>query len=263
MQLEGCIEEIRGWMCTNNLKLNDNKTEFMVMGSKSRLSTVGDVEIKIGSDTITASSSTRNIRAMFDSTMEMKVQVNQITRSCYCHLRAISHIRKYLTTEAAEKLVHAFVTSRLDNNNSLLYGISDYVLHKLQLIQNHAARLITKKKKSDHITSTLISLHWLPIRARIQYKILLLAYKSQNNVAPVYLADLLKPYISGRTGSRSEDKKLLYQPSCKYDRYGGRAFSVCAPKLWNLLPYELKTADSLDIFKGLLKTYLFKQAYSV
>ena len=95
--------------------------------------------------------------------MEMVAEVNQITKSCYIHLRAISKVRKYLTTDTAEKLIHAFVTSRLDCNNSLLYGTADYLLDKLQLIENNAARVITQNRKHEHIMTTLISLHWLPV----------------------------------------------------------------------------------------------------
>ena len=259
-RLEACIEEIRVWMSVNNLKLNDNKTEFVAIASRQQLSNVSDIQLRIGTEMVSATHSARNIGVMFDATMEMKDHISQITRSCYLHLRAISHVRKYLTTEAAERIIHAFVTSRLDSNNSLLQGTPDYMLDKLQLIQNHAARLIVRKKKSDHITDTLIGLHWLPIKSRIQYKVLLLAYKAQHQAAPVYLADLLQPYLPGRN-LRSEHQHRLEQPKSRLKKYGDRAFSVCAPRLWNVLPDDIKQAKSVDIFKGLLKTHLFKAAY--
>mgnify|MGYP001552403918 CR=1 FL=1 len=262
VRLEACIEDIRDWMCRNNLKLNDNKTEFVALGSKSQLSKLGDVSVRIGGEVINASQSARNIGVIFDSTVEMVAQVHQVTKSCYLHLRAISKIRKYLTTDAAEKLVHAFVTSRLDCNNSVLYGTAEYLMDKLQLIQNNAARVITQKKKHDHITSTLMSLHWLPVRYRIQYKVLLLAYKSQNNKAPVYLSDLLEPYVPSRS-LRSDQQHRLVQPKARTKKYGDRALSTCAPKLWNDLPYSIKCAETVECFKTQLKTHLFKMAYDL
>jgi len=96
---------------------------------------------------------------VFDASLEMKDQVNQVTKSCYAQLRSIAQIRKYLTREATAKLVNAFITSRLDNLNSLLFGTHGYLIDKLQLIQNNSARLISKIKPSEHITPELISLH--------------------------------------------------------------------------------------------------------
>jgi flagellar biosynthesis chaperone FliJ len=198
---------------------------------------------------------------MFDNEMEMREQVAQITRSCYAQLRNISQIRRYLTTEATERLINAFVTSRLDNHNSMLFGVSDYLVDKLQLIQNQAARVITQQRKFDHITQTLKALHWLPVKHRIEYKILLFAYKCQHKKAPIYLADLLFPHLPSRS-LRSEKQLRLDQPGTK-NKYGDRAFSVGAPRLWNSLPMYVKEAETLDTFKSRLKTYLFRKAYGL
>ena len=226
-------------MAENNLKLNDNKTEFMTIGTQHTLSEIGERSISIGSVKVKASQSARNIGVVFDAKMDMKEQVNQVISSCYHHMRGISRIRRYLTTDAAEKLTHAFVTSRLDCNNALLYGLPDYVLKKLQLIQNHAARIISRKKKFDHITDTLISLHWLPVKFRIEYKILILMFKciqkdSLNDKPPMYLADLLEPYLPVRSLRIRENKDFVV-PQTRLPTYGDRAFSVCGPNLSNVL----------------------------
>ena len=261
-RMEACIRDIRKWMHENHLKLNDSKTEFLTLGTKHQLSQLGDVSIRIGEESILASASARNIGVLFDQEMNMKEQVNQIMRACYGQVRGIAQIRQFLTTKAAEILVHAFVTSRLDNHNSLLHGVPDYLLDRLQMIQNQAARIITKQKRSDHITQTLIDLHWLPIKYRIQYKMLLFAYKSQQSAAPVYLSDLLSPYIPSRT-LRSEQQLRLEQPRARSTRYGERSFSVAAPRLWNDLPVHVKEADTLETFKTRAKTYLFRKAFNV
>ena len=100
--------------------------------------------------------------------------------------------------ECTEILVHAFVSSRLDYCNSLLHGSPKYVPQKLQRAQNAAARLIKLSRKYDHITPHLMDLHWLPIEYRIQFKILLLTYKTLNGLAPSYLSDLLQRYAPVR-----------------------------------------------------------------
>jgi hypothetical protein len=260
--MEACIEEIRQWMHENHLKLNDSKTEFLIIGTKHQLSQLGDVSIKIGDEAIPSTSSARNIGVMFDAEMNMKEQVSQITRSCYGQLWSISKIRKYLTTDAAERLVHAFITSRLDNHNSMLSGAPDYLLDKLQLIQNQAARVITGQRRNDHITESLVDLHWLPVKYRIEFKMLLFAYKSQHEKAPVYLSDLLYPHVPARS-LRSEQQLRLEQPRARSKKYGDRAFSIAAPRLWNNLPLFVKDSDSVDIFKSRLKTHLFKKAFNL
>ena len=170
-------------------------------------------------------------------------------------------IRKYLSESAAKTLTHAFVSSRLDNMNSLLYNVPDYQILKLQRIQNHAARIIKKQKQSCHITPALIDLHWLPVQYRIQYKILLLVFKCVHGEGPVYLSSLLQRYQPSRALRSANQLLLREKPSHK--RYGDRAFSVAGPKLWNRLPSELQNSDTVKSFKKSLKTHLFKQAYNL
>ena len=135
-------------------------------------------------------------------------------------------------------------------------------LNLLQRTQNTGARIITHSRKSTHITPVLQFLHWLPVRYRIDYKIILLTYKALNNLAPNYICDLIQTYSPGRT-LRSANKSLLYTTKFKRSSYGGRAFSHAAPKLWNSLPLEFRQASSLSIFKKRLKTNLLERVYSV
>ena len=162
-------------------------------------------------------------------------------------IRILSKIRNYLSEEAAKSLTHAVVTSRLDNMKSLLHNLPNHQTEKLQLIQNHAARVVKKCKKSDHITQTLIDLHWLPVKFRSQYKLLILVYKCLHGDGPAYLSSLLEEYYPLRN-LRSTAQARLYEPSV-HKGYGERAFSVVGPKLWNALPESLRKSNSLDVFK--------------
>ena len=129
----------------------------------------------------------------------------------FFQIRNLSSIRKMLPKSTAEILVHAFITSCLDNGNALLNGISEQQIHKLQIVKNSAARALTNTRKFDHITPVRRELHRLPIRERIQYKTALLTWKARKNMAPSYISELLTPYIPPRT-LRSSDKCLLETP---------------------------------------------------
>jgi hypothetical protein len=260
-KLEACIAEMRIWLSENHLKLNDEKTEFLLIGQKQMLNRIeGDRTINIGNTAIPASSCAKNIGAMLDSQLDMKTQVNYIARSSYYHLRNIGHIRPNISEEAASTLIHAFISSKLDNLNSLLVGIPDCVLKKLQLIQNNAARLVLRKKKCDHVTPLMKQLHWLPIKSRIRFKICLLTFKALNGLAPPYIVSLITRYEPTRT-LRSASRCLLQQKVPRLTRTGGRAFAVCAPRMWNALPESLRQCTSLEGFKKGLKTYLFRECY--
>ena len=119
-----------------------------------------------------------------------------------------------------------------------------------------------KLKKFDHITPVLIQLHWLPLYFRILFKVLLLVYKALNGMAPLYITELLSYRTCSRT-LRSTDQKLLAVPKSRLKTYGDRAFSVAAPKLWNELQLDLRSLDTINLFKRHLKTDLFKKAYNV
>ena len=207
--------------------------------------------------------SIKNVSVVFDSHMKFEGQVSSICtcKASFFHIRNISRIRKYLSVENIKTLVHAFVTCRLDNGNALQYGLPKYLIAKLQVVLNCAARLILCKQKYDHATPLLIQFHWLPVSQHIIFKILLLTFKVLNGVVPTYLTELLNRYVPP-CPLWSSSRGLLKVPWSN-TKYGDRSFSVCAPTLWNSLPDHLRLTAVTDLcsFKCDLKTFLFHKCF--
>ena len=161
-----------------------------------------------------------------------------------------------------ETLIHAFISSRLDYCNSLLYGLPNSQLSKLQRVQNAAARLMFQDSKFCRITPLLRSLHWLPVKYLIDFKILLLSFKAIHKIAPDYICNLISLKGSTRYSLRSSNTILLSVPSGKsLKTLGDIAFCMAGPALWNTLPYHIRICFSLDISKQSIKTFLFGQAF--
>ena len=259
-QVESCVRDIDRWMCCNKLKLNRDKTELLVISSKYRPRPSVD-SILVGDHRVNRSGKARNIGVAFDETLSLDKHVSSVCKSALFHLWIIAKIRMYLTSESTKTLVHAYVTCRLDNCNSLLLGSPKYMIQKLQRVQNCAARLVAGQPRASHICPVLKELHWLPDEQRITFKVLLLTFKALNNLAPPYLSQLIVPYNPTRN-LRSAGKHLLEVPSVRLKSYGNRAFSVAAPKQWNKIPLDIKLSRSVDVFKSRLKTYLFRLAFS-
>ena len=190
-QLEKCIDEIQTWMHTNFLKLNDDKTEYIIIGTYKNLQYVADKDITIGDETITASDFVRDLGVWFDKELKGTVHINKITSSCIYTIQNVARIRHLLDLDTTKTLMQALVLSRMDYCNSLLLGCSGYLLQKLQRVQNMACRVVCQCTKFEHISPFLADIHWLKVKERIDYKVLTIMHKCVNGQAPRYLTELL------------------------------------------------------------------------
>jgi hypothetical protein len=262
LSMERCIDDIRGWMANNYLKLNDCKTEFLIIGSRQQLAKINIDNIRVGSSEIKPVSSVRNLGAWFDSSMTMSTHIGKTCSKAFYSLYKLKQIRKFLTETATITLIHAFVTSHLDYCNSLLYGLPKCQIDRLQKVLNAAARVIRIIPRYSHITPVLKGLHWLPIAFRIKFKIALLVFKALRGMAPSYLAEIITQKTTTRYSLRTNNKHLLTVPLMKRKTFGDRAFAFAGPKVWNELPTEIKETQNIDTFKKKLKTHLFIEAFN-
>ena len=189
-QITECVEDLRRWLTDNRLLLNEDKTEAILFRSSCPVTST----INIGGSV--AQLKVRDIGVVLDTRLDMASQVSNVCHNAYNHLFRIAKIRASLTIVACKTLVHALVISRLDYGNALLYGITDRLLHRLEMIQHSAARIIMCIKRHDRqsITAVLRRLHWLPVKWRINYKIVVLVFRALRGLAPAYVSTLITPY---------------------------------------------------------------------
>ena len=244
-----CLDFIASWMKKHFLKLNPTKSQVIVFhpgGNHGQI--VFDSLMLSDGSYINISSKVHNLGAILDSTLSFSPFITSSVAQGYHLLRNLSGIRKYLSKDDLRTLVNSIVIAKVDNCNSLLYGISAHDSDKLRKFQNSCARLIYHKRKHDHVTSILKELHWLPTEARIYFKLLCYVFKCLHDLAPSYLAELV-------VIRRNRNLELVV-PRTK-SRAGDRAFSCAGPRLWNALPVSIRMVESLDSFKSHLKHLFF------
>ena len=278
-----CIMDLRKWMIRDRLMLNDDKTEFLLLGTKQQLAKVDINSITVGGSVVNTKPVVRNLGSWFDSQLSLCTHISKLCSSTFFHLHNISRIRKFLSPVETNSLVNAFITSRVDYCNSLLYGLPasqqlakfdinsitvsesvvntepvvrnlgswfdsqlsmsthisklcsstffhlhnisrirkflgrvetksfvhalvtsrvDYCnslscglpasqLSKVQRVLNTAARFVCCAPRFSHITPLMYELHWLPLKQRIHFKILLFAFKAIHGIAPTYIQHLV------------------------------------------------------------------------
>ena len=178
----------------------------------------------------------------------MSTHISKSCSAAFFWLHNIKRISKCLVKDKLEMVLNAFVTSRIDYCNGLLYGLPDCEITKLQRVQNAAARLLTSSRKYDHIMPVLHDLHWLPVNYRIHFKILLLTFKAAlNGMAPAYISDLINVRKHARYSLRSNSSTILLHPVGKMKKtFGDRSFSVAAPTLCHLCPGFARKCENCD-----------------
>jgi hypothetical protein len=217
-------------------------------------------QVDVAGSVVTVSDHVKILGVTLDRHLTFNGHVQNVCKSANYYIRAMRHIRSSLTIEMAKTVGCALVNSRLDYANAVLYGTSQSNVAKLQRAQNALARVVTFTKRTEHIRPVLQNLHWLPVKFRIDYKLASLVYKVHNTASPAYSSSLLNDYTPVRE-LRSSSMQLLVQPPTTTN-IARRAFSRAAPIVWNSLPYNIRTSDTFERFRSLLRTHFFRLAFN-
>jgi hypothetical protein len=265
-KLNSCLSDIRDWMAANFLKLNDDKTELLLIGNPKRLVKVNNFQLFIGSIIVKPSENARNLGVYFDSSLSFRTFIQRTAATATYHIRSLVAIRDHLPREYTSRLCSSLIINRLDYCNSILAGLPKCSLRPLELAMNMAARLVCKAKRSCHVTPLLKQLQWLPIQNRIQQKILTLTFKARNGLAPSYLSELFHSYEPTRV-LRSCDSSSLTIPRFKLKTVGDRSLCSVGPRMWNALPHSLRagalacTDATTGTFPALLRSHLLATSF--
>ena len=200
----------------------------------------------------------------FDSDCSFSKHVQNVCKSCFIQRKDFRNIRQFLTHDAAVSVANAFVSSWLDYCNSLFRSLSKFNLHRLQSIQNSAARIVTNLSKYTWITPVLRKIHWLPVQFRSEFKLATLVYKFIHTGFPKYFAPYLSTYHNTYNTRRSQSVANFlnvpkFQP--KSTKQFCFSFAFDAPTVWNSLPEDIRASPTIASFRKKLKTYLYAKAY--
>ena len=226
----------------NHLKMNPTKTAFIYLGSRVQVGKCLEDTISVCGGSIEHNDVIKLLGAHIDKHLSFKHHIGEKCKTFMYNLLRIKHIMRYLTQEAVQILISSLVMSHLDYANSLLYGLPDCDIDKFQHVQNCAVKLVLNRSKYDSRTQAFIDLHWLPIIACIDYKILMLVYNYLNQEAPKYLINMLKQKNPTRNGLYSNNlHNLLEIPKVRRKAFAARSFSYVGQTLWNDIPDHLRT----------------------
>jgi len=264
MEPSGTLVALDAWMSSNRLRLNPAKTKFIWLGNRKQLAKLDLAALATEFPSYAFSTTVRDLGVLLDQELTLAPHIHRLARDCYYQLRQLRTISRSLTPSATTTLVHSFITSRLDYCSSLYFGLPLNRLVCLDRVLRSAARLIGQIPKFGHVSSYMLeTLHWLPTRQRIEYRIAALVRRCQLGLAPVYLRELCCPsVIQGRRPLRSAEKGVLLVPFARTATMQNRAFSVVGPVVWNGLPQEIRLLPGTftEAFFTKLKTVLFGRA---
>ncbi|KAK3878371.1 hypothetical protein Pcinc_016955 [Petrolisthes cinctipes] len=267
MQMESLLLDVNLWMLKRKLKLKDNKTEIIIIRGNRRINYLeNDLSLNIGGHQLDSVSTVRNLGVHFNSKLNYEENIKQVVKVCNFHIRNLYSVRRFLNKRCLLSLIHSAILSRVDYCNVLWVGLPNYLLKKVQTILNRTARLIFNLPPGTPTTPYLIELHWLPIKARIEFKLCLLIFKALKFGEPDYLADLLRSPAahSGAIRRSNDDALRLEEPVAVHQSsFANRSFSHVAPELYNKLPLSMRQFDSVELFKKQLKTQLFTKSYDL
>jgi len=254
--LNSCLSGLHYWFSVHGMSLNPSKSEAILFGTQQRLRTFPNLpSVEFNGTILHLADKIRTLGVILDSSLTFDSYISSVCKSSYYYIKAIRHVRSSLPLDVCSTIATAFVQSRLDYANSILFNCGQLHLNRLQRVQNTLARVVSPGLPSEPVANKLRSLHWLPVHHRINFKIATLTYKLLSSGHPGYLSSLITRHQPVRL-LRSSGQEFLSVPHVNTN-FGRRAFSYSSPTVWNSIPLHIRQSSSLNTFKTQLKTFYF------
>ena len=251
-RLSSLLSDLKIWMTRRKLKLNDGKTEIIVIRGNLRNVPIANFAVKSFGDTqLVPCESAKNLCVVLNSSLCFRSHIDFIVKTCNFHIRNLNMIKDFVNKKNLVTLVHSLIISKVDYCNSIFNGLPNVILKKVQSVLNRAARLTFNLASRVPTTSSLIELHWLPLKARTEFKICLITFKALKFNQPSYIGELLSfSFHEFSLDLKSAyDSYRLHESRAIGERgFANRSFSYIAPPLYNKLPITIKLIDSLNTF---------------
>ena len=259
-QINSDLKYIDRCLKAYKLSLNVAKTEFMVISSRQKLQSLNDYTMNIHIDgvPINQSNQSKSLGLIIDENLSWKAHIHEISKKVSSCIGALKRVRPFVSMHTAIKIYKALIEPHFDYCSAVWDGLTQQLSEKLQKLQNRAIRVITKSSYDTSSRLLLTSLGWDNLSSRRAKQKANLMYKCINNLAPAYLCNLFLPRIPSYDFRNAKKKLLLPKPRTDYLKH---SFSYSGAILWNNLPEEIRTSNSLAFFK---RSYnkLFSDQYS-
>lgn len=254
-KLNADLKRVAAWCCSNSLLINPEKTKFLLFGTKQALAKINLPPLQFLGEELTPVRCAKDLGIIMDECLSFTDHTQNLTSKLMGSLCQISRVQHLFDKKTLISIINSLVFSKLYYCSTVWGGTFKENIRKLQLVQNFAARIISGKRKFDHISSTIKDLGWLSVQDMLAYRDAQMVYKIINGSVPLYLKNFVKRRSDVHYRSTRNSHNLDI-PKCRTS-FAQRSFGYRAIKLWNSLPNNVRESTSLNTFKQSLKTWLF------
>ena len=235
------LEKVHQWLLSNKLTLNNERTEYMITGSKQRLTNItNDPKIELGEAEIKRVDKSKTLGVTIDEHLTWKNQVDSIKKKVSKGIAMLRRMKEYVFISTLIKVYNGIILPHFDYCSLVWDECADYLLAKLQKLQNRAARVITGSSYKTNSEDILSELNWQPLKERFRIKKAMFAYNVRNNdKLPQSMINKFKTKDNSNYNLRNNYTDfVLKKPKTNFMK---KSISYSAASLWNKLPKSAKT----------------------